>query len=71
MSIQVVNGIRVSTSQPDPYSSDWYAIDDNTYDADCDQDGFFSLSPMGIGKTEAEAIQDLLDQIEEQEDGHA
>ena len=39
------------------------AIDRNTYDADCDQDGFFSTSPVGYGRTEAEAIADLLEQI--------
>jgi len=43
---------------------DWSAIDSNTYDADCDQDGYFSKSPQGTGATEAEAIGDLLDQLE-------
>lgn len=45
--------------------NNWSAIDANTYDADCDQDGFFSTSPMGWGRTEAEAIEDLKDQIED------
>lgn len=39
------------------------AIDANTYDADCDQDGYFSTSAQGFGRTEAEAINDLLDQL--------
>lgn len=46
---------------------DWSAIDSDTYDVDCDQDGFFSNSPVGYGATEAEAIQDLQDQIEDRE----
>lgn len=46
-------------------SFDWSAIDADTYDCDCDQDGFFSLSPIGHGATEQEAIQDLLDQLED------
>jgi hypothetical protein len=43
---------------------DWSAIDSNTYDADCDQEGYFSNSPQGSGETEAEAINDLLEQLE-------
>jgi hypothetical protein len=46
-------------------SFDWSAIDEDTYDCDCDQDGFFSLSPIGHGATETEAIADLMDQLEE------
>lgn len=45
-------------------SMDWSAITDN-YDCDADQDGFFSTDPVGYGRTEAEAIADLLEQIEE------
>ena len=45
-------------------SMDWNAVDSDTYDCDCDQDGFFSTCPIGHGATEAEAIADLLDQIE-------
>ena len=47
------------------FIGEWEAIDRDTYDCDCDQDGFFSLSPVGHGKTEEEATQDLLDQIED------
>jgi hypothetical protein len=35
-----------------------------TYDVDCDQDGFFSTSPVGHGATEQDAIDDLLEQLE-------
>ena len=38
---------------------DWSAIDSDTYDCDCDQDGFYSTHPVGYGRTEAEAIADL------------
>jgi len=46
---------------------DWSAIDSNTYDADFDYESgcFTSKSPQGTGATEFEAINDLLDQIEE------
>jgi hypothetical protein len=47
-------------------SFDWSAVDSETYDADCDQDGFFSACPVGYGSTEQEAIEDLLSQIEDQ-----
>lgn len=48
-----------------PASMTYVAIDADTYDCDCDQDGFFSTSPVGHGATEAEAIADLLEQLEE------
>jgi len=48
-----------------PASETYVAIDRSTYDADCDQDGFFSTSPVGYGATEADAIADLLDQMED------
>lgn len=46
-------------------SFDWCAVDDNAYDADCDQDGFFSTSPIGWGANEEEAIADLKEQLEQ------
>ena len=45
-------------------NGEWKAIDRNTYDCDCDQDGFFEVCPVGYGKTELEAIADLLEQME-------
>lgn len=47
------------------FIGEWQSIDADTYDCDCDQDGFFSLSPVGTGRTPLAAIVDLLDQIEE------
>lgn len=47
------------------FIGEWTSIDRDTYDCDCDQDGFYSLSPVGYGKTEDDAIADLLDQIGE------
>jgi hypothetical protein len=45
--------------KPGPSKSfDWSAVTEN-YDADCDQDGFFSNDPIGHGATEDEAIADL------------
>ena len=47
------------------FIGEWTAIDRNTYDCDCDQDGFFSNCPVGRGPTEEAAIADLLEQLEE------
>ncbi len=48
---------------------DWSAIDDDTYDASYegeDENGsHWRCSPSGHGATEAEAIADLLSQLEE------
>lgn len=63
--------IELSTSfvfPPVPWRhDDWSAIDGNSYDADWqgEEDGFVSKSAHGHGESEAEAIADLLDQIEE------
>lgn len=50
-----------TTLQP---NDEWSAIDADTYDCDCDQDGFFSTSPVGYGRTKEAAVADLLDQME-------
>lgn len=42
---------------------EYVAIDQDTYDCDCDQDGFFSTSPVGYGKSEQEAIEDLREKM--------
>lgn len=61
--------MKISTTHEFPpipiRTMDWSAVDADTYDCDCDQDGYFSLGPVGRGATEAEAIADLLEQIEE------
>lgn len=44
---------------------DWAAWDGDTYDADCDERGYFSTSPVGWGPTEEAAIADLIEQINE------
>jgi hypothetical protein len=63
MTFHHINGIKVRTSSC--ILSDWSAIDDDTYDADCDSDGFFTTCPIGRGATEQAAIADLMWQIEE------
>lgn len=69
MAIHIINGVKVRTTfeyPPIPVRDmDWSAVDDSRYDCDCDQDGFFSNCPIGRGPTEQEAIDDLLEQIEE------
>lgn len=47
-------------AKPIPYRQfDWSAIDDDTYDAGC---------PIGYGKTEADAVYDLLLKLEDKRD---
>ena len=56
--------MRIST---DCNYGHWTAVDSDTYDCDWDSErGYFSNCPMGHGKTEQEAIADLIAQIEEQ-----
>lgn len=43
---------------------DWCATFDD-YDCDCDQDGYFSHDPVGYGRTKQDAIDDLLEQVED------
>lgn len=68
MSTHTVNGIKVHTSHVCPpipvRTMDWSAVTTD-YDADCDQYGFHSSHPIGWGGTEQEAIDDLLEQINE------
>jgi hypothetical protein len=60
--------VKIHTDQPNPYGNEWTAVDDN-YDADWqgEEDGYVSSSPRGWGKTENEAIRDLIDQLKERE----
>jgi len=46
------------------YDGYYHAIDLETYDADCDQDGFFSTSPTGSGNSPWEAAEELLYELE-------
>lgn len=61
--ITLANGRRVATSfdyPPIPVRDlDWSAVDDDTYD------GADGGGPIGHGHTEAEAIADLLIQLED------
>lgn len=45
---------------------DWSAVTDN-FDCDCDENGYFSRDPVGRGATEQEAIDDLIEQLEDAE----
>ncbi len=69
MAFHEINGIKVQTTfeyPPIPVRCmDWSAVDYDTYDYDCDQDGFFSTCPIGHGATEQEAIADLIEQLED------
>lgn len=69
MALHTVDGVRIRTDHVYPpipdRSTDWSAVDDSTYDCDCDQDGYFSTHPVGWGRTEQAAIDDLLLQIAE------
>lgn len=69
MAVHHVQGTAIRTSHDYPpipdRRMDWSAVEDGTYDCDCDQDGFFSAGPIGHGATEQEAIDDLVLQMEE------
>ena len=41
------------------------AVDGNTFDADWDGEKYVTTCPMGNGETDAEAIEDLLEQLTE------
>jgi hypothetical protein len=49
-----------TTKQPDGY---WVAIDADNYDVESDSIGAWSNSPAGYGKTELEAVRELLAEI--------
>jgi hypothetical protein len=60
--------VVLQTEQPNPYGNEWSAIDANTYDASYegeDETGhhWSESGGRGWGATEAEAIEDLFDQI--------
>ena len=40
----------------------WHAIDDQRYDVDCDQDGYFSTSTTGTGHSPYQAALELLEE---------
>jgi hypothetical protein len=54
-----MHGIDIKTEQH--YSDEWTAIDDQRYDG--------PGSPIGAGRTEQEAIDDLIEQINELDEG--
>jgi hypothetical protein len=68
MPTHMIKGVKIHTHNDCPpipvRDMDWSAVTDD-YDADCDQDGYFSTHPVGHGATEHEAIKDLLEQIKE------
>ena len=70
MSIHTIKGIKIHTNNvcpPIPVRDwDWTAITDD-FDADCDENGFYTSHPVGMGPTEQAAIDDLLQQLEDDE----
>ena len=62
MTIHIIRGRRISTEHVYPpipiRNRDWFAVDDSTYDG--------PGCPIGWGATEQEAIEDLLDQLEDE-----
>jgi hypothetical protein len=68
MTLRTINNVRVSTHfdyPPIPLRNvDWSAIDDSTYGGD-------PSDPIGRGPTEADAIADLLEEIELREEARA
>lgn len=70
MTTHIINGVKIHTKHVQPpipvRDFDWSAVTDD-YDADCDQEGFFTSHPMGSGATEQAAIDDLIEQLENAE----
>ena len=68
MNTHIINGVKIRTEcicPPIPIRDmDWSAVTDD-YDADCDQDGYYSSHPVGYGATEQESIDNLLEQLED------
>lgn len=56
--------IKVDIQPWAPASRRYVAIDADSYQADCDEEGFRSTSLVGEGPTHDEAIADLLAQLE-------
>jgi hypothetical protein len=48
--------------QPD---GSWLAIDADTYDVDCDENGFFAIGGIGYGDTRQQAIYNLLAEVQQ------
>jgi hypothetical protein len=65
MAIHHISGINIRTNYDYPpipvRQFDWSAIDDDTYDGADD-----SSCPIGHGATEFDAIEDLLEQIDDE-----
>lgn len=65
MAFHQIDGRKVRTSHEFPpipvRCFDWFAVDDSTYDGE---------GPIGMGATEQAAIEDLLEQIDEDRDGN-
>lgn len=57
--------MRIVTESDPVFGRVWMAYDADTYDCDCDEDGFFPTCPIGCGDSEEEAIADLKDQLED------
>lgn len=55
---------RIHTEQTPYFANHWRAVDLDTYDAHVEDGEWVSTSPVGEGRTEQEAIDDLLAQTE-------
>lgn len=56
--------MKIKTTYID-FVREWQAIDEETYDAEYIEGSWSSSSPIGLGKTEEEAIKDLLEKFNE------
>lgn len=71
MNLHIINGVKIHTNfdyPPIPVRDmDWSAIADDYDMTDVDEEGHpYSNCPVGHGATEQEAINDLLEQLEDQ-----
>ena len=69
MTLHIINGVKIHTTHEYPpipvRDMDWSAVTDD-YEAESDSEGSWSTHPVGRGATEQEAINDLLDQLEDE-----
>ena len=67
MKSQLIHFDQMTVRVSQNFIGEWEAYDDDTYDCDCDQDGFFTTCPIGRGDTMMAAIADLVQAIRDRE----
>lgn len=71
MATHIIDGVTIHVGEALYWlhPKDRYSAVTDDYDADCDGDGYYTSHPQGHGPTEQAAIDDLLQQLADQEEG--